>query len=47
MRPGQDVGVGAHSENIQPRMTATEAFSFAASFESIFISQSDITDFLS
>lgn len=28
-------------------MTATEAFSFVASFESIFISQSDTTDFLS
>lgn len=47
VRPGQDVGVSACSESTQPRMTATEAFSFAASFESIFISQSFISDFLS
>lgn len=46
-RSGQDVGVSACSKNTQPRTTATEAFSFAASFKSIFISQSFIIDFLS
>lgn len=47
VRPGQDVGLSSCSESTQPRMTATEAFRFAASFGSNFISQSFITGFLS
>lgn len=47
VRPGQDVEISTCSESTQPRMTATEVFSFAPSFESIFISHSFITDFLS
>lgn len=45
VRPRQDVGVSSRRESTQPRLTATELFSFAASFESNFISQFFITNF--
>lgn len=47
VRPRQDVGVSSCRESTEPRLTATEVFSFAASFGSNFISQSSITAFLS